>query len=50
VVWIVEGGAWCGDRWSPAGTHVELADGVPFGPIAAGDDGVVFLELTDGGR
>jgi quercetin dioxygenase-like cupin family protein len=50
VVWIIEGGAWCGDRWCPAGTHVELADGVPFGPIAAGDDGVVFLELTDGGR
>ena len=50
VVWIIEGEAWCGDSWSPAGTHVELADGVPFGPIAAGDDGVVFLELTDGGR
>ena len=50
VVWFVEGGAQCGERWCPAGTHVELPDGVPFGPIVAGDDGVVFLELTDGGR
>ena len=50
VVWIVEGGARCGDRWCPAGTHVELADGFAFGPITVGDDGVVFLELTDGGR
>lgn len=50
VVRFVEGGAQYGDRWCPAGTHVELPDGVPFGPIVAGDDGVVFLELTDGGR
>jgi hypothetical protein len=48
VAFVVAGGAWFGDRWCPAGTHVELPLGAALGPITAGDDGVVLLELTDG--
>ena len=48
VVFIVSGGAWFGDRWCPAGTHIELPEGAAFGPIVAGDDGVAMLGLTDG--
>jgi len=40
--------AWFGDRWCPAGTHIELPFGAAFGPIIAGDEATVFLELTDG--
>jgi hypothetical protein len=48
LVFVVSGGAWFGDRWCPAGTHIELPFGAAFGPIIAGDEGTVFLELTDG--
>ncbi len=48
LVWVIEGGAWFGDRWCPAGTHIELPQGAAFGPIVAGDQGALFLELTDG--
>ena len=47
LVWIIEGGAWFGDRWCPAGTHIELPLGAAFGPIVAGEEGALFLELTD---
>ena len=41
-------GAWFGDRWCPAGTHIELPEGAAYGPIVAGDDGMEILGLTDG--
>jgi len=48
VVYIIEGGAWFADRWCPAGTHVELPFGAAFGPIVAGDEGCVMLEVMMG--
>ena len=48
LVWVIEGGAWFGDRWCPTGTHIELPLGAAFGPIVAGEEGALFLELTDG--
>jgi hypothetical protein len=48
LVWVIAGGAWFGDRWCPAGTHIELPFGAAFGPIVAGEEGTLFLELTDG--
>jgi hypothetical protein len=48
VAFVVSGGAWIGERWCPAGTHVELPHGAAYGPIRAGDDGAELLELTDG--
>ena len=36
LVWVIAGGAWFGDRWCPAGTHIELPFGAAFGPIIAG--------------
>jgi quercetin dioxygenase-like cupin family protein len=48
LVWVIAGGAWFGDRWCPAGTHIELPRGAAFGPIVAGDDGARLLELTNG--
>ncbi len=48
LVWVIEGGACFGERWCPAGTHIELPYGAAFGPIVAGDEGTLFLELTDG--
>ena len=48
VVFVVAGGAWFGERWCPAGTHIELPVGAAFGPIIAGNHGTIFLELTDG--
>jgi len=48
LVWVIEGGAWFGDRWCPAGTHIELPLGAAFGPIVAGVEGALLLQLTDG--
>jgi hypothetical protein len=48
LVWVIEGGAWFGDRWCPAGTHIELPLGGAFGPIVAGVEGALLLQLTDG--
>jgi hypothetical protein len=48
LVWVIEGGAWFGDRWCPAGTHIELPFGAAFGPIIGGPEGTTFLEITDG--
>jgi hypothetical protein len=48
VALVLSGGAHFGDRWCPAGTHVELPDGAACGPIVAGDDGMEILGLTDG--
>ena len=48
LAFVISGGGWFEDRWCPAGTHVEVPAGVAVGPIVAGDDGMVLLELTDG--
>jgi hypothetical protein len=48
LVFVIAGGAWFGDRWCPAGTHIELPFGAAFGPIRAGEEGTFFLELTNG--
>ncbi len=48
VVMILEGGAWFGQRWCPAGTHIELPTGAAFGPIRAGDEGAVMFEVMMG--
>ena len=47
LIWIIEGGAWFGDRWCPADTHVEVPRSASCHPIVAGDEGVLFLELSD---
>jgi hypothetical protein len=48
LVFVIEGGAWFGDRWCPAGTHIELPLGAAFGPVRAGDDGAVMFEVMMG--
>jgi hypothetical protein len=48
LVFVIAGGAWFGERWCPAGTHIELPFGAAFGPIIAGEEGTLFLELTNG--
>jgi hypothetical protein len=48
VVFVLEGGAWFGERWCPAGTHIELPLGAAFGPVRAGDDGAVMFEVMLG--
>lgn len=48
VVFIIEGGAFFGDRWCPAGTHIELPRGAAFGPIRAGGDGALMFEVMMG--
>lgn len=48
VLLVLEGDCWIGDRHCPAGTHVELPFGAAFGPIIAGDEGVVMFEVMMG--
>lgn len=48
VVYVIEGGAWFGDRWCPKGTHIELPFGAAFGPIIAGDEGATMFEVMLG--
>ncbi|HTO01358.1 MAG TPA: hypothetical protein VL068_11845 [Microthrixaceae bacterium] len=48
VVFIIEGGAYFGERWCPAGTHIELPAGAAFGPIRAGEEGAVMFEVMMG--
>ena len=48
LVWVISGGVWFGERWCPAGTHIELPYGAAFGPIRAGAEGTLFLEITNG--
>ncbi len=48
IVFIIEGGAHFGDRWCPAGTHVELPQGAAFGPIVAGSEGATMFEVMMG--
>jgi hypothetical protein len=48
TVFILEGGAWFGDRWCPKGTHVELPFGAAFGPVKAGPEGCHMFETMLG--
>lgn len=48
LAWVIAGGAWFGQRWCPAGTHIELPVGVAFEAITAGADGARMLHLTNG--
>lgn len=48
VLFVIDGDVWIGDRHCPAGTHVELPQGVAFGPIRAGDRGAVLFEVMMG--
>ena len=48
IVFVIDGGLWFGDRWCPAGTHVELPFGAAFGPIRAGNDGAKLYEVMMG--
>ena len=48
TVFILEGGAWFGDRWCPKGTHIELPFGAAFGPVKAGDEGCHMFETMLG--
>jgi hypothetical protein len=48
VVFVMEGGLWCGERWCPAGTHIELPLGAAFGPFRAGDGGATLFEVMMG--
>jgi len=48
IVFILSGGAWFGERWCAAGTHIELPLGAAFGPIRAGEDGAVMFEVMLG--
>jgi hypothetical protein len=48
IVFVLQGGAWFGDRWCPAGTHIELPFGAAFGPVKAGPEGATFFEVMLG--
>ena len=48
VVFVIEGDIWCGERLCPAGTHIELPFGAPFGPFRAGANGATLFEVMMG--
>jgi hypothetical protein len=48
VVYVISGEVWIGDRYCPAGTHIELPYGAAFGPIRAGAEGCVMFEVMLG--
>ena len=48
VVFVLEGDMTCGDRYCPAGTHIELPFGAAFGPFVAGPKGTVLFEVMMG--
>jgi hypothetical protein len=48
VVYVIAGGMWCGDRWCPAGTHIDLPHGAAIGPLIAGPEGADLFEVTMG--
>lgn len=48
VVYVLSGGMWCGDRWCPAGTHIDLPFGASLGPLIAGPEGVELFEVMMG--
>jgi hypothetical protein len=48
VIFVIEGDLWCGDRYCPAGTHIELPLGASFGPMIAGPGGCTLFEVMLG--
>lgn len=48
IVWVLSGHLTIGDHPCPPGTCVVLEAGTPFGPIEAGPDGAVLLEIMTG--
>jgi hypothetical protein len=48
VIYVLAGGMWCGERWCPAGTHIDLPQGAALGPLVAGPDGVELFEVMMG--
>lgn len=48
AIFVIEGDMWCGDRYCPAGTHVELPLGAAFGPFVAGENGALVFEVMMG--
>jgi hypothetical protein len=48
VVYVLGGGMWCGERWCPAGTHIELPLGAALDPLTAGPEGVELFEVMMG--
>jgi hypothetical protein len=48
IVFVISGSVLCDDRECPAGTHIELPFGAPFGPFVAGPEGVVMFEVMLG--
>ena len=38
IVYVLSGGLTCGDRWCPAGTHIDLPMGAALGPLTAGPE------------
>jgi hypothetical protein len=48
VVFVIAGDMHCGDRYCPAGTHIELPFGAAFGPFVAGPNGTTLFEVMMG--
>lgn len=48
VLFVLDGGIWCGERWCPPGTHVELPLGAAFGPFRAGEEPALLFEVMLG--
>ena len=48
IVYVLEGEITVGDRRCPAGTNIVLEQGASFGPIEAGPDGALMLEIMMG--
>ncbi len=48
LMYVLEGGMWCGDRWCTVGTYIDLPEGAAAGPYVAGPDGVELFEVTMG--
>lgn len=48
IVFVLEGGLWCGEHFCPAGTHIELPLGAAFGPLRAGEQGATLYEVMMG--
>ena len=48
VVWVIEGEIRVGDELCGAGTNIVLEQGAVFGPIEAGPEGALMLEIMAG--
>ncbi|EHJ61466.1 cupin domain-containing protein [Novosphingobium pentaromativorans] len=48
TIFVLSGSMTVGDRECPAGTHITLDIGVPYGPLTAGPEGVTLYEVMVG--